>query len=84
MYLTRCIGPPLLESFKNLLNDHPEKSPETAVELYRDRFAVRGMFENQVYEGIEETLETLVSEGFELYVATSKPQIYAEKIIKHF
>jgi phosphoglycolate phosphatase len=52
--------------------------------LYRERFAEIGLFENLVYPGIEETLSAVASSGRRLFVATSKPGIYAERSIDHF
>ncbi|MEM8613471.1 MAG: HAD hydrolase-like protein [Cyanobacteria bacterium P01_H01_bin.105] len=79
--LTWCIGPPLLHSFCSLVG---AKQAEQAVVLYRERFATVGWKENVPYSGIKETLRTLVDQGLILYVATSKPSVYAEKIIDYF
>ena len=80
--LTWCIGPPLLESFREILGD--TESADAALMHYRERFAETGLFENQVYDGIPASLEHLASSGVSLFVATSKPQIFAERIITHF
>ena len=56
----------------------------TALEYYRERFARVGMYENSVYDGIPELLQNLRQAGKTLAVATSKPQLYAEKILEHF
>jgi phosphoglycolate phosphatase len=57
---------------------------DRALSLYRERFADIGIFENEVYPGIEETLSVLTGSGRRLFVATSKPSLYAERIIDHF
>jgi phosphoglycolate phosphatase len=57
---------------------------ENAVELYRDRFSEIGIFENNIYPGITELLVELCDESIRLYVATSKPKVYADRIIEHF
>ncbi|MGD9174166.1 MAG: HAD hydrolase-like protein, partial [Desulfobacterales bacterium] len=57
---------------------------EKAVARYRERFGTIGLFENEVYDGIPKMLATLQKEGHTLYVATSKPTIFARKIIDHF
>lgn len=80
--LERCIGPPLLDSFSDLLGNITEAY--SAVEYYRERFSVKGMYENKVYDGIEQCLGTLAESGHRLMIATSKPVIYAEKIVDHF
>ena len=79
-----CIGPPLYDSFRQLIPGCTDETVLKAVDLYRERFAVTGMYENVVYEGIEAMLEALVGKGYELYVATSKPRVFAKKIIEHF
>jgi phosphoglycolate phosphatase len=79
--LTWCIGPPLLESFSRLVGE--SLAPE-ALKHYRERFGEDGWRENEPYEGIVEALEQLVSQHFELYVATSKPRIFADRILSHF
>ena len=78
--LTWCIGPPLLGSFEQLVG---AKAPE-ALALYRERFGEVGLFENAVYPGIRDVLQTLSEDGRRLFVATSKPTVYAERILKHF
>jgi phosphoglycolate phosphatase len=82
--LVRYIGPPLYESFAALLNSNDTELIKRAVELYRERFATTGMFENSVYPGIADLLAGLCAERYRLYVVTSKPTIFAEKILHHF
>jgi phosphoglycolate phosphatase len=81
--LERFIGPPLQETFRVLLRETPERADE-AVRLYRERFADVGMYENEVYPGIPELLAALRDAGYSLRVATSKPGVYAERILTHF
>lgn len=77
------IGPPLFDSFIEIQGFTPEAAAQ-AVEYYRERFRTLGMFENQVIPGIPALLENLRSEGFTLYVATSKPIVFAEQILRHY
>jgi phosphoglycolate phosphatase len=80
--LTWCIGPPLRASFIRLLGgDH---SADRAVSLYRERFSDVGLYENGVYDGIGDVLTKLCTSGHRLFVATSKPHVFAERIIDHF
>jgi phosphoglycolate phosphatase len=79
-----CIGPPLKESFAKLLASDDDAITEKAVAFYRERFSTVGLFENEVYDGIPEALGALQKNGHTLYVATSKPAVYAERIIAHF
>ena len=80
--LTWCIGPPLRASFVRLLGG--EDDADRAVSLYRERFSDIGLFENAVYDGINEVLTTLSQSGQRLFVATSKPHVFAERIVEHF
>ena len=80
--LTWCIGPPLLGSFEKLVGSRHEA--ERALVLYRERFGEIGLFENEVYPGIRNVLQGLADEGRRLFVATSKPTVYADRILQHF
>ena len=79
-----CIGPPLIESFATLLDGEPATLAKEAVALYRERFDRIGKFENRVYAEIPEALDSLVEQGFSLFLATSKPEIFARQILDHF
>jgi phosphoglycolate phosphatase len=78
-----CIGPPLTASFKKLLADDDAQA-EKAIAFYRERFRSKGKFENNVYPGIPGVLETLTKKGYLLFIATSKPHIYAKEIVEYF
>lgn len=80
--LTWCIGPPLHLSFEKLLGD--AKLVPEGMRLYRERFGTVGLFENFVYAEIPALLARLQSEGFILFLATSKPHFYARQILDHF
>jgi phosphoglycolate phosphatase len=81
--LLHCIGPPLHESFSEMLGGNDELASR-AVALYRERFGEVGLYENAPYPDIAEALEALRSGGARLFVATSKPTIYARRIVVHF
>ena len=81
--LCNLIGPPLPYSFETILGFPKEKVME-AVAKYREYFATKGLYENSVYPGIPELLQTLKEKGKHLVVATSKPEEYSIKIIDHF
>lgn len=51
---------------------------------YRERYSEVGLYENYLYEGMKDILEDLDSSGFKLYLATSKPTVFAERILDHF
>lgn len=77
------IGPPLWESFTRFYGMSPEQA-DRAVASYREYFSQKGLFENEPYPGIEKTLEGLKARGKRLAVATSKPEVYARRILEHF
>ncbi|MBU1341762.1 MAG: HAD hydrolase-like protein [Proteobacteria bacterium] len=79
-----CIGPPLKKSFSLLLASDDDQLAEKALTIYRERFSSVGLFENEIYQDIPEVLKTLKGMGHTLYVATSKPTVYAQRIIEHF
>lgn len=79
-----CIGPPLSVSFAKLLETNDRDLVDKAISLYRDRFSTIGLFENLLYPDIPETLKLIRNEGYQTYVATSKPHVYAKRIIEHF
>ena len=79
-----CIGPPLRASFLTLLNSTDDQLASKAVELYRERFSTVGLFENEIYPGVGDCLQSLSRQGHTLSVATSKPTVFARKIIDHF
>lgn len=81
--LESFIGPPLTESFCEVCGFNLPEA-EAALAFYRERFKKVGLYENILYPGIEDLLSGLKAKGITLAVATSKPTIFAEKIIDHF
>ena len=81
--LTSFIGPPLLQSFQELY-DFSDEEARLALQFYRERFAITGLFENEVYEGIEKLLKNLIKLNYRLAVATSKPTVFAKQILDFF
>ncbi len=77
------IGPPLYASFMKYYGFSEEEALR-AVEYYREYYTDKGIFENRLYEGIADCLERLYASGKKLLVATSKPEIFAKKILAHF
>lgn len=77
------IGPPLYASFEKYYGFSKEKAIE-AVAKYREYFGTKGIFENRLFDGVKEFLEELKNNGFKIVLATSKPEVYALKILEHF
>ena len=80
-YLYSCIGPPLWDTFPELVGNELTRK---AVDLYRERFTDVGWKENVPYDGILDALESIASAGHTLFVATAKPHMHAARIINHF
>lgn len=80
--LEKFVGPPLKESFMTYYN-FDESTTKLAIEKYREYYTATGIYENTVYPGIKELLEKLQLEGKKLIVATSKPTVFAEKVLKN-
>lgn len=81
--LYKFIGPPLRESFEKYYG-FSAKEAEKAVEYYREYYVDKGIFENTVYFGIEDLLKEIRNSGKRAIVATSKPQVFAKRILEHF
>ena len=81
--LVDFIGPPLLESFQKYYHLDDEQG-HMALKKYRERFSNIGIFENGVYPGIAELLSTLKAQGRGIALATSKPGVYAKRILERY
>ncbi len=77
------IGPPLFDSFIEKCGLSPAQAMK-AVDYYRQYYSKKGLYENHPYPGIEDTLRALRDRKVQLYVATSKPEVYARKILTYF
>ena len=82
--LTWCIGPPLRGSFSRLLNTLDDALLDQALSYYRKRFSETGMYENVIYPEIIPALRRIRTAGFRVLLATSKPSVFAKKILDHF
>jgi phosphoglycolate phosphatase len=82
--LERFIGPPTREVASELLGTDDPADLERAVAIYRERFSSLGLYENLVYDGIADALARLSQQGYALWVCTSKPHVYARRILEHF
>ena len=76
------VGPPLQDTFVKY--GVPADKTDEAIQVYRSRYIPIGKFENHPYPGIPDLLQTLVSQGHRLYVATSKPEFMSVEILEHF
>jgi phosphoglycolate phosphatase len=80
--LTWIIGSSLRRSFARMLGDVGD--PEEALDIYRRRYSTKGLFEAVVYNGVSEALADLRAAGTRLFLCTTKPAVFAERILSHF
>ncbi|MEZ5246103.1 MAG: HAD hydrolase-like protein [Acidimicrobiales bacterium] len=80
--LRSFIGPPLRQSFARV--GVSEAEIPAAIAAYREHFATDGLFENELYPGIEIVLGQIAEGTDAVAVATSKPTVFAARILEHF
>lgn len=81
--LRKVMGPSLYISYRDFYGLDEEQVKE-AVRIYREHYNGGGIYKCRLYDGMENTLKSLKANGFTVCVATSKPQVMAEKILNHF
>ncbi len=77
------IGPPIKQSLMEIYH-FDEVKADLGVAKYRERFAEIGIYENKLFDGVPDLLALLKEQDYKLYLATSKPTIFAERILHHF
>jgi phosphoglycolate phosphatase len=82
--LARFVGPPLRDTFRELIAGATPEDVEQAIAFYRERYAVSGWQENFLYPQVADTLRQLRERGHRLFVCTSKPRVFALRIVAHF
>lgn len=81
--LTSFVGPPLQLAFEQEY-DFSRSEARQAVHYYREYYREKGIFENRLYPQVEEMLHTLDRKGATLYLATSKPTVFAAQVLRYF
>lgn len=81
--LNKFLGPPLSYSFEKYYG-FSEEDAKTAVEYYREYYRENGIFENSVYNGIEDLLKALKNKNKIILTATSKPEVFAKQVLEHY
>jgi phosphoglycolate phosphatase len=82
--LRQYIGPPLHISLATLLNTDDPALVQLALARYRERYTTVGLLENTLYPFVPDGLAALRRAQHRLFVATSKPTVYARRILAHF
>ena len=81
--LKAFVGPSLLSTFKD--NYFPKEADQKqAIKYYREYFSTKGIYENALYEDVNELLESIKSADYKIALATAKPTFFANIILKHF
>jgi phosphoglycolate phosphatase len=75
------VGPPFRDS---LPRKFPGIDVERALHFYRERYDTHGWLENDLYDGVAESIRSLYMGGYTVALCTSKPRVFAERIIEHF
>lgn len=81
--LEKFIGPSLAESFENEYGFNKEQTT-LAISKYREYYSVKGLKENELYEGLKELIIELAKNNINVILATAKPQVFAEQILEDF
>jgi phosphoglycolate phosphatase len=82
--LSWCIGPPLRENLRKILETEDAALVERGVALFRERFDAVGWSETRPYPGALEALDALRAAGLRLFLATAKPQVFTDRTVARF
>ncbi len=80
--LMKFIGPPLSESFRDFYG-FDEETIGKGIQYYREYYTDTGIYETKIFDGIEKLVKTLKENGKTVILATSKPEVYAKRILEH-
>ena len=75
------VGPPLDETFARFV---PEEDVQAAIAKFREYYNKDGWLDNAPYPGVRRMLEQLQAKGCRLFVATSKLDVMAQRVLAHF
>lgn len=81
--LYKFIGPPLFVSFQQFFGFSESRARE-AIDLYREYYREKGINECRLFDGVKELLEDLKNEGYKIALATSKPEIFAHRVLQNY
>ncbi|TQL40361.1 phosphoglycolate phosphatase [Homoserinimonas aerilata] len=80
--LLRWVGPPILDSFRDLAGMDPVESVQ-ALAIYRRHYLDNGANGSPVFSGVPHVLRSIHEAGVPLSLATSKPEFPASVILDH-
>jgi phosphoglycolate phosphatase len=81
--IKRFIGPPLQDIMQALLQPYGDDRVEEAVAAYRQHYGESGFRGSEPYPGIGDALKEMQQAGLRIYLATSKRETFARRILDH-
>ncbi|MGC2781254.1 MAG: HAD hydrolase-like protein [Bradyrhizobium sp.] len=81
--VTSVIGPPLQDMLRVVLQRYGDDRVDEAVSAYRQHYGDSGLFGSELYPGIRDALQEMHGAGLRLYLATSKREVFARRILEH-
>ena len=82
--LARFVGPPLHQSFREIIGRDAASEISALIFKYRERYQDIGFAENCLYDGVAESLQALHVNHAKMAICTSKPTYLASKILSYF
>ncbi len=80
--LNSFLGPPLYVSFKKTTSCSDEMA-QTLTAKYRELYTDNAMYRLQLFDGVEEMLKEMKANGIKMAIASSKPEKFFSKLLKH-
>jgi len=81
--IKRAIGPPLEDIMQVLLQPYGDDRIGEAVAAYRQHYGESGLLGSEPYPGIRSSLSEMQQAGLRIYLATSKRETFASRILDH-
>ena len=81
--IKRFIGPPLEDTMRVLLQTYEDDRVDEAVAAYRRYYGESGFLGSEPYPGIGSSLGEMQQAGLRIYLATSKRETFAKRILQH-
>jgi phosphoglycolate phosphatase len=78
-----AIGPPLEDILRTLLQTYGDDRIDEAVVAYRQHYGQSGLLGSEAYSGIRGALEAMQGAGLRIYLATSKREVFARRILEN-
>jgi phosphoglycolate phosphatase len=83
MMLSRFIGPPLHDSYREYC-DMSDDEADAAIVCYRERYVDVGLYESHLYPDMAQLLQSLHEAGAYVAIASAKPQFMLERLAAYY